>query len=302
MEQYQDIWVQGRRESAGVRECADRYELIASVAERFGRPFTVLDLGANLGYFSLRLAEDFDCTVLAVEGAYANWLRDVLNRNANERVLAVGRTMTLDDLKTLADVEHFDLTLALSVTHHVGASFHDVLRQVRRMGMAAILELPTEDGACGQQSVRQTYVPEDATVIGHGKSHLAGPKRPLVLVENEKPELVRSYWGTPEKDCDVRVDASWGEKWKVQRGERVPWERGINLQTWLKAGPLFPSGSVLRAQLEAGRPQAQHGDLRPHNVILQGDAVRFVDFMDPRRSVLNDEAGWSEIMGALPLN
>ena len=302
MEQYQDIWVKGRRESAGVRECSDRYELIASVAARFDRPFTVLDLGANLGYFSLRLAEDFDCTVLAVEGAYANWLREVLDRNGNSRVLAVGRTMTLDDLKTLADVEHFDLTLALSVTHHVGASYHDVLRQVRRMGMAAILELPTEDGACGQQSVRQTFVPDDGVVIGHGKSHLSGPKRPLVLLENEKPALTRSYWGTPERDCDVQVQASWAEKWKVQRGQRVPWERGINLQTWLMAGPLWPSGTALRGMLEANRPQTQHGDLRPHNVILQGDGVKFVDFMDPRRAVWDDEACWSEVMRSLPVN
>lgn len=302
MEQYQDIWVRGKREAVGVRECEQRYDAIASVASRFGRPFTVLDLGANLGYFSLRLAEDFDCTVLAVEGAYANWLREVLDANDNKRVLAVGRTMSLDDLRTLANVEHFDLTLALSVTHHVGASYHEVLQQVRRMGMAAILELPTEDGACGQQSVRQTYVPEDGVIIGYGKSHLAGPQRPMVLVENEKPALARSYWGTPNTDCDVQVQASWENKWKVQRGLKSNWERGINLQTWLKAGPLWPSGAVLRGQLEAARPQTNHGDLRPHNVILQGDGVKFVDFLDARRAVLDDEVGWAEIMSVLPLN
>ena len=166
MEQYQDIWVQGERLSKGVRECESRYDLIAGVAERFNRPFTVLDLGANLGYFSVRLAEDFDCTVLAVEGAYSSWLRDVLDRNGNERVIAASRRMTLQDLKTLADVEHFDLTLALSVTHHVGASYAETLAEVRRMGMAAVVELPTEDSACGQQSVRETFIPDDGRVIG----------------------------------------------------------------------------------------------------------------------------------------
>lgn len=299
MEQYQDVWVQGERLSKGVRECESRYELIAGVAERFGRPFTVLDLGANLGYFSLRLAEDFDCTVLAVEGVYSDWLRDVLYRNGNERVIAASRRMSIDDLRNLADVEHFDLTLALSVTHHVGASYAETLKQVRRMGMAAVLELPTEDAACGRQSVKETFVPDDAKIIGFGKSHLNGPNRPLVLVEDEKPRLTRSYWGTPLDDCDVDVECSWGEKWKVQRGSRTRWHRGINLNTWLKLGPSWPSKTEVREIVAAARPTDLHGDLRPHNVVFQGDGAVFIDAMDPRRGVISDDKGWAEIVAAL---
>lgn len=299
MEQYQDVWVQGERLSKGVRECESRYELIAGVAERFERPFTVLDLGANLGYFSIRLAEDFDCTVLAVEGAYFNWLQDVLNRNGNERVIAASRQMSLKDLKALADVEHFDLTLALSVTHHVDASYADTLAQVRRMGMATVLELPTEDRACGQQAVRETFIPDDGQVIGYGKSHLHGPKRPLVLVEDEKAKLERSYWGTPLDDCDVKIEASWKEKWKVQRGERSRWHRGVNLNTWLKLGPLWPSKEHVLDVVGAAKPNVQHGDLRPHNIVFQGDGAVFIDAMDPRRSVMPDDKGWREIVAAL---
>lgn len=299
MEQYQDIWVRGSRESKGVRECESRYKMIADVANLFDRPFTVLDIGANLGYFSLRLAEDFDCTVLALEGHYSSWLRNVLDKNGNERVIAVSRTASLEDLKTLADVEHFDLTLALSVTHHVGASYPEVLRQVRRMGMATILELPTERNACGQASVQQTFIPEDGEVLGYGKSHLGGKERPLVLVEDNKTRLDRSYWGTPMNDCDVEIRADYDTKVKMQRGFESPWHRGINLQTWLKMGPSWPSKATVLAKVAAARPSEQHGDLRPHNVIFQGDGAVFVDAMDPRRSVTSDEAGWNEIVGVL---
>jgi len=299
MEQYQDIWVRGKRESKGVRECESRYEMIADIAGLFDRPFTVLDIGANLGYFSLRLAEDFDCTVLALEGHYSSWLRDVLNKNGNDRVIAVSRTATLDDLRTLADVEHFDLTLALSVTHHVGASYSDVLKQVRRMGMATILELPTERNACGQVSVQQTFIPDDGEVLGYGKSHLGGKERPLVLVEDDKTRLERSYWGTPLNDCDVEIRADYHEKVKVQRGVESDWHRGINLQTWLSMGPSWPSKSAVLGKVEAAKPTERHGDLRPHNVVLQGDGAVFVDAMDPRRSVTSDETGWNEIVGVL---
>lgn len=299
MEQYQDIWVQGKRESKGVRECESRYEIIAGVARLFNRPFTVLDIGANLGYFSLRLAEDFDCTVLALEGHYSSWLTEVLNKNGNERVISVSRTATLDDLRTLADVEHFDLTLALSVTHHVGASYPDVLRQVRRMGMTTILELPTERNACGQVSVQQTFIPEDGEVMGYGKSHLGGKERPLVLVEDSKTRLERSYWNTPMNDCDVEVQADYARKVKLQRGVESDWHRGINLQTWLSMGPSWPSKAAVLKKVEAARPTEKHGDLRPHNVVLQGDGAVFVDAMDPRRSVTSDEAGWNEIVRVL---
>lgn len=302
MEQYQDIWVRGRRVSSGVRECASRYELIAEVASRFGRPFTVLDIGANLGYFSLRLAEDFDCTVLAVEGGYSSWLRSVLDDNRNPRVLAVSRTASLADLQTLADVEHFDLTLALSVTHHVHGSYARTLQQVRRMGFATILELPTESNACGQASVRETFIPEDGEVIGHGKSHLGGAQRPLVLVTDDKPRLERSYWGTPLNDCDVDIETSWDAKIKVQRKVRSEWLRGVNMQTWLKMGPSWPSKQEILRQVTEARPDEQHGDLRPHNVILQGDRAVFIDAMDPRRHVAPDHEGWQEIQDVLKVD
>lgn len=299
MEQYQDIWVHGERRSKGVWECESRYEMIADVAGRFKRPFTVLDIGANLGYFSVRLAEDFDCTVLAVEGVYSGWLRDVLDQNGNERVIAASRRMTLDDLKNLADVEHFDLTLALSVTHHVGASYADTLKQIRRMGMATVLELPTEDAACGQGSVRETFVPDDGKVIGYGVSHLHGPKRPMVLLEDEKTKLARSYWGTPLDDCDVAVDASYAEKWKVQRGARSRWHRGVNLNTWLQLGPLWPDKRHVLDVVAAAKPSGHHGDMRPHNVVFQGDGAVFIDANDPRRGVIPDENGWREIVASL---
>ena len=60
--------------------------------------FTVLDLGANLGYFSLRLAERFDATCVAVEESYAAWLREILRANGNRRVILLRKQVSLRDL------------------------------------------------------------------------------------------------------------------------------------------------------------------------------------------------------------
>jgi len=120
MEQYQDIWVKGKLKAKGIREVESRYQLIKSQAKKFRRPFTVLDIGANLGYFSIRLTEDFpDCTVVAIEGIYGNWLKQILEENGNTRVVLLQKTFTLENLRTLSEVEHFDMVLAMSVIHHI---------------------------------------------------------------------------------------------------------------------------------------------------------------------------------------
>lgn len=298
MVQYQDIWVRGERRSKGVQECESRYEMIAEVASRFKRPFTVLDIGANLGYFSIRLAEDFDCTVLAVEDAYSNWLREVLDQNGNKRIIAVSRKMTIDDMKILADVEHFDLTLAMSSTHHFDAPYREIIKQLRRMGIASVLEITAETAPFGQDLMRGTSVSENCSVIGYAPPHLGG-RNPLVLMEDDKVKLERSYWGTPLDDCDVAVEASYAEKWKVQRGSIAPWHRGVNLNTWLKMGPLWPPKLKVLDIVAQSMPTEPHGDLRPHNIVFQGDGAVFIDAMDPRRRPLNDEKCWMEIVEAL---
>ena len=120
MEQYQTRWVRGKADGNGVRECADRYEIIKSVAKQFNRPFTVLDIGANLGYFSFRLMEDFDnCHAVMVEGhpTYARQLTELAGINGQGIVLT--KSLTQGDLGLLGDVEHFDLVLAMSVVHHI---------------------------------------------------------------------------------------------------------------------------------------------------------------------------------------
>lgn len=296
MDNYQDTWVKGKKVRSGERDCAPRYEVIRDVAARFNRPFTVLDIGANLGYYSFRLAEDFDCTVLSVESQIRDGLKRVAEANENDRVLAVKQNMSLADLTTLADVEHFDLVLGLSVTHHFNASYVDVLNQIRRLGFVTILELPTESNACGQASVKDTFIPDDGEVLARHKSHLNGPKRPMVLLEDNNPALVKAYWGSPEPSCDIEIHADYDSKTKTIRGEKSEWHRGVNLETWLKMGPIYPKRERVIELLEKSKPTEPHGDLKTHNVILQGDDVQLIDWRDPKWAMQPDDYLWEQLI------
>jgi hypothetical protein len=298
LEQYQPEWCKGREVSTGVRDCAGRYAAVRQIAERFSRPFTVLDLGANLGYFSMRLAEEFDCTVVAVEDMYGAWLGRLLEANGNPRVIHLKRAMTLDDLRALAGVEHFDMTLALSVMHHIDGGYENVLAALRGMGGMLVAEIATERAAAYAGNVRQGYVPADAAVIGEFDSHLGGV-RPMFAVWDHKRRLERAYLGTPLDDVEVVIDSDWDTKRKYQHGQWTDWARGINLRTYLDMGGVWPSRADILRMVEAARPAEPHGDLRAHNTILQGDGVVFVDANDPRRLVLDDDEMFREMVEEL---
>ena len=287
LEQYQDIWVKGKMEQKGRRECADRFALISEFARNFQRPFTVLDLGANLGYFSLRLAETFDCTCVAIEGIYGEWIQEVLRRNENPRVVLLKKVFKLADLRALAQVEHFDVVLGLSVIHHLDGSFNESLEVLRSLGDHLILELPFEANACGQQLVHEAVsapLPPEAVVMGFGVSHLAEGKRQIVRLSRPKTSIAKSYLGTPRTDLALTIHSDFVNK-SVEfhnKPEARPWLQGINLQTYLWFNGAYPSKPEIAEALQrATAIVLRHRDIQSWNVVLQGAEVHLIDGDDP---------------------
>jgi len=290
LEQYQDVWIRGRVASRGVRECDDRYQIIKGYCAQFNRPFTILDIGANLGYFSIRLCEDLDCTSVLVEGIYGDWLQEVLEANSNQRLILLKKLMSLDDLRKIAEVEHFDVVMALSVIHHFPNDINESLAVLQSLGDHLILELPNEREACGQDVVTQAMqlqLPEHARFLGRGKSHLNEGERPIVAIHTPKTTLQRSYIGTPREGLSLTIHADFSTKTVEfhNKPSRYAWHRGINLQTYLYMHGAYPSRAAI-AEMVAGLTLngAPHRDVQPWNLILQGDAVQLIDADDPHHA------------------
>jgi len=121
--------------SAGERLCVDRYEPIATILGRLVGPFTVLDLGANAGWFTARLADDFGCHVTAVDDHPD--LPAVVSGRAG-RVRVERRRVTAGHLRKMA---RYDVVLALSVLHHM-PDWREALDVIRRCRRVAIIEVP----------------------------------------------------------------------------------------------------------------------------------------------------------------
>jgi len=300
LEQYQDVWVRGAAKSKGVRQCADRFELIRNFCAQYQRPFTVLDLGCNLGYFSLRLAETFDCTVVAAEGIYGDWTEEVMRENGKTRVILLKKIFTLADLRTLAAVEHFDVVLALSVVHHLDGTFDESLEVLRSLGDHLIMELPFEENACGPAIVQQAataQLPAEAQFMGLGKSHLAEGERPFYSLSRPKTQLLKSYLGTPRTGLRLTVHSSFTEKRAefANKSETRAWHRGINLQTYLWFNGAYPARHEIAQMVQAhDLGGATHRDIQPWNVLLQGDEVQFIDYDDPNHAFAYNDSEYRD--------
>ena len=179
---YQDSWLKGRRIAKGYRECASRYEVVKEFCSSFDGPFSVLDVGANMCYFGLRLTEDFpDCRVLAFEFDHFDVRSAHVKRNKQNRLALFNHKLTIYSLETLVLCAHFDLILAMSVLHHVGGQIEDWVFQLKALSDNVIVELAGSDSPRAQKQINKDIKIRE---LGFGSSHLlSGFARPIgVLV------------------------------------------------------------------------------------------------------------------------
>jgi len=137
MEINQDVWINGEVKNKGIRECENRYLPIQKLCKKFKRPITILDIGANLGYFSFRLASEFDCVSVMVEGSnnYQKALLDlIVKQNCKNKIILLGARLNLQIINEISKCEHFDIVLALRVVHHFNESFDKVVDAIASLG------------------------------------------------------------------------------------------------------------------------------------------------------------------------
>lgn len=143
---YQDVVDEsGKTLVRGYRECASRYEVIRDYVATLRRPFTVLDLGASAGYFSIQLTRDFGARCICVEPS-----PDI--EHARDQVAAIVRSKVMpEDVRKLGT---FDVVLGLSVLHHM-TYWQSMLAMLDRIARSAlIIETPNAEEKLRKAVVR----------------------------------------------------------------------------------------------------------------------------------------------------
>lgn len=170
---YQDLWAKGKCLSKGDRECEGRYLLIKDFCEKtFKKGFSVCDIGANMNYFGIRLAEDFDCRVMSFE------FHQFLMRSAHlsisgvsDNILFINRHLKLKDLNLMYYFCKFDLVLALSVLHHIKEDQILWENELRKIGRYVIIEYAGNDSKRAVEKPTHGFKGE-GILLGYGNSHL----------------------------------------------------------------------------------------------------------------------------------
>jgi len=294
---YQDRWVRGAVQAQGDRACEARYDLIRSVVSQYGRQITLWDLGANLGYFGCRLADEYGAVAVMVEPRAE--LVKVCRQNAIPTTVAMTHRMSARDLSELAASEHADVVLALNVLHHMD-DWMEALEAVLGLGQDVLVETPgrNDTGSANYartQAILDTIEALDGSIIGWSDSHVtAGVKRPVYLFRNKKPSVTAGYAYRslvrergPHPPRPHHIISNYVEKSvRFADGEYRPWVPGVNLWNWLQMGGSYPDRADVKRMVQqaADRLEAPHGDFKPWNMILQGQSVQAIDH-GHRRSV-----------------
>ena len=284
---YQDKWVKGQTIQKGQRECESRYEAIKQVCSQFTRPFSVLDIGANAGYFSFRLATDFpNATVIMIEGNDDEaHLLELCHKNNLPNIVYLNKKLSLAELQALADCEFFDVVLALSVIHHFDRSLNDALDVFTKLGENLIIEIPLAGEHAHNQNLIDTepihiqkYSPH---LLMETKSCVGGVHRPTYLIQCNKTRLVKSYLTGGRKGSFSEIQYSLDSLsiHSPRKKQTLPFIPGINFFTFAAYNGVYPTKTVITKML-SDMDVTAHEDVRPYNLVVTSNSIIPIDHKD----------------------
>lgn len=149
---YQDIVINGETIWKGTGpDCSSRYTAIAaSLSTKYSRPFSVLDIGANNGYFSLNLVREFNSSAVMVDTTDRLTKICKYNTDINDRLLYGKKLITTQELENSS--AQFDVILLLNVLHHM-ADWKSFLDKALSISGTVIVENPpSNDPRCSYKT------------------------------------------------------------------------------------------------------------------------------------------------------
>ena len=293
---YNDIRIKGETISSGYRNSEKRYDEIFKFCKKFNRSISVLDLGAAEGYFTFRLSEDFSGVFIAVENNPERKLLELCIKNNDHKILLLDKQMNLKNLKSLKEVQHFDIVLALNIIHHFDEPFQDVLDTLVSMSSFCFMEHPNSlenESTKNSQRLEAEKLNLDSfdpillnkTQSGLGNSFNQKLERNLWLLKNTQLKTIDRGWRGASKYNESfgpgnhisiksnfnKIDIDYG-----LRDENRTWIQGIDLRTFLENNGVYPTNDEI-INLIDNLEIKNARDLGPHNLILNGERLFVID-------------------------
>lgn len=262
---------------------SERLDILRPYLSRYTRRFSVLDFGAgiNVPAIGCEIAREFDAVVTCVE-------KDIKEPEVSPRTMWLQKEFTVDDLVLMAECEFFDVVIGFNIAHWFGPSALKVQDTLRRMGRYVFLQSPHGSDTKAIETFGQHVRALDYSFrqSGYNWTHLGDTvqfpqhePRPLWMFENHtKSTLTRTCISAHTGSASTVVISSYERLRTHLKGEWRDWIPGINLHNFLKWNGILPTRDAIVEWLkDYPLPQERHGDITPHNFIIDGERLHLID-------------------------
>lgn len=292
---YQDISINGVIVKEGVKNCDKREPYIYELLDNYKRPFTVLDIGASQGLFSIKIAQRYPhAHCVMVEGDSTNQLPKICELNSSlSNLIVLEKFITVEQLIELGQCEHFDVVLAFNVIHHFKEKWQQAIDALLTLGDHILIETPPRGCHTAANSpiipLIEDYLDANAAgkIIGkvprYGRLGLPGPDQKYAnfyLFQMHKNVLPKSTWGSSHLRY-YAINSTFTEKtlFKPRINKIIDWKPGINLWTFKHLNGKYPYRSHIKDEI-ARLSLVPHNDFVPWNIIIQGNKLELIDWED----------------------
>ncbi len=262
------------------RDCKTRYTLLEHILGKYKRPFTMLELGAKQGYFSLRAASTYPQStfVMIEDNSLAKYfpssdLLEICKRNTClHNIVLFNREIVADELERLSECEHFDLVIAFNLFSSCKNNCLELIEPLLKLGDNILLEVPNWHNELNEYLSANNI--ELLCTFEHSK---------IWLREGHKNILLRRHWLRPLSST-LTIKSTYEEKKLIKNYDKLTitdWIPGINLITFKMYSGIYPTFDTVRNEILKLKDVA-HTDWLAHNMIVQGDTITMIDCNDPR--------------------
>lgn len=262
------------------KECKQRYTILQGMLSRYTRPFTMLDIGARQGYFSLRAAYNYPQSVFVMieDNTLAKYypnsnLLDICIKNKElHNIILFNKEIIEDDLQRLSECEHFDLVVAFDLFSSYKNDWRNIIEKILNLGDNILIEVPNE------QVDLKAYLKSNRLALLWKFEN-----SDIWFFEGQKNLLLRRHWLRPLTST-LAIESNYESKKLIKDYDKIvitDWVPGINLVTFKMCSGIYPTCETIGKGVRALK-EIVHSDWLAHNMIVQGNTLTMIDCNDPR--------------------
>lgn len=263
-----------------------RYSMIQTFLNQYERQFTMLDIGADQGYYSLRTAHDYNavCVMIEVDNPLLDLqageqLLSICKKHCDlKNIILLKKLFTPADLKHLSECEDFDVVLALNFVHKFGQQWQEAIEAILHLADHVIIEIPSD-----RIDIEKYILAKGGYFLGA----VADTGLNVYILKSSKKSLLRKTWlRLPMKKNMYTIESSFIHKnfskpdsCSKNTLQVSPWLAGINLVTFKMCHGVYPTKETLQESL-LSITDVSHTDWLINNMIIQGDNLIAIDGND----------------------